>query len=101
MVMFMPIISEFIGSEFQTTCLATGLLLSLVLPLTASLQAPPSLGDPQPWMRTVWTGQGLMALGGVLMIVLPQQPGWGLACVVALCIFFVSRLRRQLKATIA
>ena len=76
--------------------LAAIVLLSLVLPLTTS-----------PWMtrasrrrtylRTVWVGQSLAAVGGLWVIAAPIHPEYGLVVTVIACLACLTVLRRQTR----
>src|SRR5947207_8719708 len=71
---FVAVLNLSIKDELQTLCLIDGLLLSLVLPLMAAMQPPGEAGSPKRGMRTVWTGQIFIGLGGLVVLLLPQHP---------------------------
>jgi hypothetical protein len=79
--------------------LAGIVLLSLVLPLTAS--ARPLAGGIQrrPLFPVVWSGQLLIALGGVWIIAVPLHPAYGFVFAVAGCLGCLFFLRRQFRPT--
>ena len=68
-------------------CMAAIVLLSLVLPLTAT-------GRPARCTAIVLKGQLLAALGGLLTIVPALHPLWGLAVAVAAVVVYRRRLLR-------
>jgi len=53
---------------FDTGCLASLLLFSLVLPLMLSLRGARQLALRRSWMRTVWLGQALLGIAGVVVL---------------------------------
>jgi len=61
------------------------LLLSLVLPLLASAFARRSPNAEKPWHRAIWWGQGLGAVGGLMIILVPSHPMTGLCIAVVSC----------------
>jgi hypothetical protein len=87
---------QLIAGQSLALFLSIGLLLSFVLPFTAKARTPTDTQNPKPWMRTVWAGQLLMALGGLLIICLPAHPIFGFAIAVVSCSVFTRKLRRQL-----
>lgn len=92
----METLHQLMTEQLQTLCLAIGLLLSCVLPVMVKLMEPPGARTPRPWMRTVWKGQGFIALGGLLIVGFPAHPLLGLVVAVASCIVFAFKLRRDL-----
>ena len=52
----------------ETCYLAGGLLLSLVLPLLVNFGGPDSAAARTSCMRTVWTGQFLLAFAGLAVL---------------------------------
>lgn len=73
--------------------------LCLILPLMASAWAPRHAPGPRPWLRTVWAGQALCAVGGLLVIFSSLHPAFGLGIALAGCAIFGRRLHRQLLAS--
>jgi hypothetical protein len=71
--------------------------LSLILPFVAKALGPVNAAGPKPWLRTVWTGQALGALGGLLIIFSPLYPAYGLGLAAASCALFGASLRRQVR----
>ena len=92
----METIVQLITGQLQALCLSIRLLLSFVLPFTAKARALRDARNPMPWMRTVWAGQWLMALGGLFIIGLLAYPVFGLAIAIVSCAIFTRKLRRQL-----
>src|SRR6188768_2765858 len=87
---------QLITEQSQAFCLSILLLLSFVLPFTARARAPKDDRNPRPWMRTLWMGQSLVALGGLLIICLPTYPVFGFLIAIFSCVVFTRKLRRQL-----
>lgn len=77
--------------------LAGVVVLCLVLPLLASALTTGNPAGPKPWLRTVWVGQALAALGGLLIIFSPLHPACGLSLAAASCVLFGWLLHRQLR----
>ena len=51
------------------TCYLVGLLLvSLALPLMLSLRSPRQIALPRSCMRTVWLGQALLGIAGLVVL---------------------------------
>jgi hypothetical protein len=71
----------------------------LILPLMAGAEAPKHAPGPKPWLRTVWAGQAVVALGALPVIFSPLHPAFGLGLAAAGCAFFGWRLSRQLCLT--
>jgi cytochrome c biogenesis factor len=92
----METLVQLITGQLQALCLSIGLLLSFVLPFTAKARALKDARNPKPWMRMVWAGQLLMALGGLFIIVSPAHPMFGFAIAIMSCVIFTRKLRRQL-----
>jgi uncharacterized BrkB/YihY/UPF0761 family membrane protein len=86
--------------EWRTVCLMDGLLLSLVLPFTASLQTTKNAAGSKRRLRIVWTGQLLMGLCG-LLVILSSHPIFGLLAAISICIGFTLALRQQTRAAVA
>lgn len=100
--------------QLQAVCLAIVLPLSLVLPLMAGALAPRDAGNVLPimvgalppqdegkakrWIRTVWTGQLLMAAGGLWIILMPLRPMFGFLLAVVSCVVFACKLQRPLRS---
>ena len=76
--------------------LAAGVLLSLVLPLTANAWLT-GAGGRTSYLRTVWVGQLLMAVSGLWMIVAPVHPEYGVVATVIACLACLPVLRRQMR----
>lgn len=79
--------------------LAGVVLLSLVLPLTASARPTAAGTQRRPFLPAVWSGQLLIALGGVWIIAAPLHPAYGFVFAVAGCLGCLFFLRRQLRPT--
>ena len=79
--------------------LAVIVVLSFILPLMANALAPKKSGGAKPWLRTVWAGQVLGAVGGLLVIFSPLHPACGLAVAIASCVIFGWLLRRASHKT--
>ena len=90
----------YLAGELKAICLIDGLLLSLVLPFTASSQTTRNTADSKRRSRTVWTGQLLVGLCG-LLIVLSSHPVLGLTVAVVSCLVFTLALRRPTCAAVA
>src|SRR5262249_9796940 len=90
-------VMQILTDQLRPICLAIGLLLSIVLSFMASALAPRDTGKAKPWMRTVWTGQILIGVGGLLMLLPPLHPVFGFLFAVACCLLFAVKLRRQLR----
>lgn len=84
----------------ETGCFAGLLLLSLVLPLMLSFHAPPDVRHRKSCLRTVWIGQIILAIAGLLMLVSavisPYAAGMGAAAYL-ICAF---RLGIQLRTSL-
>ena len=91
-----PIIQS-IADEPQGFCLAGLLLLSLVLPLMASGAGGGNNPSAKPWIRTVWTGQILLGLAGLVTVVFPQHSVMALALELVLCAMLAGQLHRQIR----
>lgn len=82
----------------ETGYLAGLLLLSLVLPLMMSVSSLPAAATRRICLKTVWMGQGLIALaGGVVLAsasIAPYAAALGLVC----CLGCAIRLRQQFRA---
>src|SRR5205809_38857 len=85
---------QLITGQVQALLLSILLLLSFVLPFMAKARARDGR-IPKPWLRTVWAGQCLMALGGLLIVCLPAQPAFGFVIALVSCAVSMRRLRRQ------
>ena len=77
--------------------LAGVVALCLILPFMATALAPKNSVQPKPWLRTVWKGQALGGIGGLLIIFSPLHPAYGLGIAAASCAFFGWILHRQLR----
>lgn len=77
--------------------LAGIIALCLVLPLMAGALPPKNSKGPKPWLRTVWFGQALVAIGALIVIASPLHPAIGLIVAAASCAFFGLKLYRQLR----
>ena len=107
-------VMQLLTDQLQAACLAIVLPLSLVLPLMVGALAPRDAGNVLPimvgalppqedekakrWIRTVWTGQLLMAAGGLWIILLPLHPMFGFLLAVVSCVVFACKLQRQLRS---
>ena len=76
--------------------LAAGLLVSLLLPLTATAWLT-GAGGRTSYLRTVWVGQWLIAVGGLWIIVAPVHPEYGVVATVITCLACLPVLRRQMR----
>jgi hypothetical protein len=76
--------------------LAAVVLLSLVLPLAVSAWLAKA-GGRRSYLRTVWAGQSLGAIGGLWIIVAPVHPEWGVVATVVACLACLAILRRQMR----
>jgi hypothetical protein len=86
--------------ELRRVCLMDGLLLSLILPFTASLQTSKDASGSKRRLRTVWAGQMFMGLCGLAIIFSPY-PVLGLIAAIIDCIAFALLLRQQTRTTVA
>jgi hypothetical protein len=81
----------------ETGYLAGGLLLCLVLPLLISFRGPLDAATKRSCMKTVWTGQTILALAGLTVLVsplfAPYAAAFGLVGSIA-CAFVLLRLFR-------
>ena len=75
--------------------LAAVVLLSLVLPLTASAWLT-GAGVRRSYLRTVWVGQLLMAVSALWVHVTPVHPEWGAVAAAIVCLAGLPILRRQM-----
>ncbi|EEF62679.1 permease prefix domain 1-containing protein [Pedosphaera parvula] len=89
-----------IKDELQALFLIDGLLLSLVLPLMAAMQPARGTGSLKRGMRTVWAGQICIGLGGLVVLLLPLHPVFGLVFSLISCIGFAHVLRGQLRVVV-
>lgn len=106
-------VMQFFTGQLQAVCLAIVLPLSLVLPIMVGALVPRDAGNVLPimvgaiapqdaenakrWMRTVWTGQILVGLGGLGIILLPQHPVFGLLFAIGSVVLCAGNLRRELR----
>jgi hypothetical protein len=100
-------IQVIITNDGKTFCLAGTRLLSLVLPLMAGFynvgrsadsfirKSGRNISRGQSCPRSVWRGQLPMGLGGLLIILLPRHPVFGLGTAIAGCVVFSCKLRRE------
>ena len=79
---------------------AGGLLLGLVLPLLMSFRGPLNTVAKRSCMKAVWTGQTLLALAGLTVLVSPRfapyAAGFGLVSCLA-CAFLLLRQFRAMR----
>lgn len=87
-----------IVSEQQAICIVALLAWSLILPLLASTMLRRSENASDRWKTTVWSGQVVMAIAGVVMVLRPGYSFLALACAMALCLVFAMKLHRQVRA---
>lgn len=85
--------------ELRRVCLMDGLLLSLILPFAASLQKTKDAAGSKRRLRTVWAGQMLMGLCGLVIIFSPH-PVLGLIASIVDCIVFARLLRQQTRTAV-
>jgi hypothetical protein len=78
--------------------LAAIVLLSLVLPLTTNPWLTRASGR-RTYLRTVWVGQSLAAVGGLWVIAAPIHPEYGLVVTVIACLACLPVLRRKRRRT--
>jgi hypothetical protein len=76
--------------------LAAVVLLSLILPFTAKAWLK-GAGGRTSYLRTVWVGQLLGAVGGLWIIAAPVHPEFGVFASVVACLACLSILRRQMQ----
>ena len=76
--------------------LAAVVLLSLVLPLTASAWLT-GAGGRRSYLRTVWAGQWLMAVSALWVHITPVHPEWGAIAAAIVCLAGLPILRRQMR----
>lgn len=84
-------------AEQQAVCIVALLMLSVMLPLWAGAllrRVDPAGTD---WKRTVWVGQIIMGLSGIIMIVMPRFAFVALGFAMLVCAVFTVRLHRQLR----
>ncbi len=81
----------------DTGCMASLLLLSLVLPLMLSLTRSKDAVDRKNGLRTVWAGQVLGALCGLVILLSGPAAPYAFAAGVAGCFACVFILRLQLR----
>jgi hypothetical protein len=73
-------------------------LLSLILPLTASSwQTAVTGGGRKTYLVTVWVGQLIGTAGGMWAITAPIHPEFGFVVAVVGCLVCLPILRRQLR----
>lgn len=108
-----PTIMQICTDHLQVVCLAIVLPLSLVLPLIVGAMAPRDAGNVLPvmvgalrpqhaesarrWMRTVWTGQILIGMAGLWIILLPNCAVFGLLFALGDLVLCAGKLRRDLR----
>jgi len=84
----------------ETGYLAGGLLLCLVLPLLMSFRSPLNAAAKKSCMKTVWTGQTLIALAGLTVLAsspfAPYAAGFGLVSCIA-CALLLLRQSRAIR----
>ena len=84
----------------ETGYLVGGLLLCLVLPLLMSFRGPLNAAAKRSCMKTVWTGQTLLALAGLTVLAsplfAPYAAGFGLVSCIA-CAFLLLRQFRAIR----
>jgi hypothetical protein len=76
--------------------LAAVVLVSLVLPFTAKAWLK-GAGGRTSYLRTVWVGQLLGAVGGLWIIAAPVHPEFGVVASVMACLACLPILRRQMR----
>jgi hypothetical protein len=81
----------------ETSCLAGMLLLSLVLPLMMSLRAPRAAAVRRSRLKTVWTGQTLLAAGGLAVLLSAGAAFYATVLGAAGCVGCAFLLRQQLR----
>lgn len=86
-------------AAFSGLFLAGVALLSLVLPLAASARPQAAGTGRRPFLLTIWVGQLLIAVGGLLIVATPSHPAYGLMFALASCLGCLPVLRRQLRPT--
>ena len=83
----------------ETGCLASLLLLSLVLPLMMSASASAGRDQRKLGLRTVWTGQTLIALAALVVLLSPAAALYATVFGALSCLGCAVMLRRQVRAT--
>jgi hypothetical protein len=81
----------------ETGYLAAGLLLSLVLPLLISFRGPVDAAARRECMKIVWTGQTLLTIAGLTVLVspilAPYAAGLGLVGCIACAVLLLRRFQ--------
>ena len=81
----------------ETSYLAGGLLLCLVLPLLTSIRAPVESATRRFCLKIVWTGQTLLAIAGLTVLVSPLFAPYAAMFGFASCIACALALHRRLR----
>ena len=82
----------------DTTCFAALLLLSLVLPLVLSFGAPQHSALRRSYMRTVWLGQALLTIAGVVVLASGAAAPFAALLGALSCAACAAVLHRQLRS---
>jgi ABC-type tungstate transport system substrate-binding protein len=82
----------------ETGYLAGGLLLGLVLPLLMSFRGPLDAANRRSCLRSVWTGQTLLAMAGLAVLVSPRFAPYAAMFGLASCLACALVLLRQFRA---
>lgn len=85
--------------ELNTAFLIDVGIVSLVLPFMGTTLASKDGGKPNLRQRDIWAGQLLIAAGGLMIVVMPAQPFFGLSVALIACFAFGCRLRQQLHVS--